>query len=209
MDTAPRTRGRGEGVRVVERREVEATPLALRESDHTDHDEDGEDDQLTDQHHLVDLGGHLDTQVVDGRVEHDEADQPHPYRDGREQRVHRDTGDQVEQSRDQHIVEQDHPPGQEAHRGGDPTTGVGVDGASHRECLRHLRVGECGEHHRNHADGVGQGHHPAGTLEDATKDAERRDRHHEHQSVDQQVSEAQGAVQLLLVAISRDVVGDR
>ena len=53
---------------------------------------------------------------------------------------------------------------------------------------------------------VGERDHAAGALEDAAEDAERRDRHHEDQPVDQQVGEAQRAVELLRVAVLLDVV---
>src|SRR3712207_8902923 len=45
-------------------------------------------------------------------------------------------------SRDEHVVEQDHPPGDETDRLGDAAAGVGVDRAGHRERPRHLRSEE-------------------------------------------------------------------
>ena len=193
-----------EVVAVVDRREVEAATLAARQRDDRDDDEDRQHEQLAEQHDLVDPGGELDAEVVHDGVEDDEDDQPHPDRDRRPDRVHRDRGDQVQQRRHQHVVEQDHPAAEEPDPLVDAAPGVGVDRAGHREGARHLRVRDGGERHRDAADRVGEGDHAAGGLEDAAEDAERRDRHHEDQAVDEQVGERQRPLELLLVAEGLD-----
>jgi hypothetical protein len=123
--------------------------------------------------------------------------------------VHGDAGDQVEQAGHQHVVEQDHPAGQEADRRGDAAPGVAVDRAGHRERAHHLRVGQGGEHHRHHADHVGQGDHAAGAAVHAAEDAEGCDRHHEDEAVDEQIGEAQRAAEFLAVAEFLDSGGGR
>ena len=180
----------GERVGVVERLPAEPAP-ARGESPAGDGQEDRQDDQLADQHHPGDHRGHPDPDRVDDRVDRDEPEQPQPHRHRRDGGVHRHRRHQVQQPRHEHVVEQDHPAGQEPDRRADAPAGVVVDAARHRERLHHLRVRERGEHQRHHTDRVRQGHHPAGAGVHAAEDRHRRDRHHVHQPVGDQVPEPQ------------------
>jgi hypothetical protein len=165
-----------------------------------DHGEDHQEDQLGRQEQPVDQRGERDPDVVDHRVHGQEHHDPDPLGQVGENPGHRLGREHAEQGRDQQVVQQDRPAGQEADVLVEPAPDVGVDGAGHREGLRHLRVGDRGEDHRDQADQVDQRRHALGLVVHRSEDRPWGDRHHEDQAVDDQVRGGQRPPELLAVA---------
>ena len=162
-------------------------------------DLDGEDDP-------VNAAAHLDAADVHERVERDEDHGPQPRRAVGDQRgapVH-DHDD--EQGRDQDVVQQDQPAGDEADVRVDAALHVGVHGAGDREATGHAHVAHGGEHDGHEADDVDQRRHAVAVQLDGAEDGLRGDDDHEQDAVHHHVPKAHPAAQLLLVAELLDVV---
>ena len=153
--------------------------------------------------------GAIDAQIVHNGRGDDHQDDTQRLRNARKDRCDCDRARDVAKRRDQDIVEQDRPPGEEAHHRPETPRRVAIDGSGDGERLGHRHIAEGDEHHRNEADHVHERYHPVTRVEDDSEDGDRGDRGDEHQPVRKQLGEPERTFEFLFVAERGDIARGR
>ena len=173
---------------------------AVRKRRDSHHKKDDQQNELQHEHRDAHARRRLDAEIIHQRA--DKHHRHHPHRLGHDgyRRLDRDRDDDEDQRRQQEIVEQHRPAGEEA--GGRPNaaSGIRVNRAGDGKGAAHRHVAEGGEHHCDETDEIDERHHPLAGIEHDAKHRDRRARHNEDKSVDEKVEEAEGALELLLVS---------
>ena len=172
-----------------------AAEHVLEAADHDDQD----DADFNDEEEHVHAGRGLNALYVDSRVHGDEDENPDPARDLRDEALAPVADKDVQQAGNKNIVEQDEPPGEEAHMRVHAALHVRVHAPGDGEAFRHLDVGQRRKEHGAEAYQIHERRHALRIPVHVSEDTVRGDNDHEQQAVDGQIPQAQGTVQFLLV----------
>ncbi|CAM5509187.1 hypothetical protein SLAVM298S_03035 [Streptomyces lavendulae subsp. lavendulae] len=189
--------GRREAQRAVagQRRQPAAPGPVAHQHGHRRDEEDEQDQDLHGEHREAHAcGGPYAPQVQQGGDHHRQR-RPHPAGDLRDQRVHRDPGEEVGDRRDQQVVQHRHPAGDQPRPLAQGLAGVGEHRARLRGHPHHLRVREGREGHRGRRDEVDE---RDGAVRPGVQGAEDPHGGHggdEEEAVDDQVPESEAPAQ--------------
>ena len=163
-------------------------------------DEQGQDHSFHIEHDPVGTRGIGDAADVDEGIDAHEDDDPQPAGRCREKFHTPVGGHQIEQGGHEHIVQQDEPAGDEAHMVVQAALHIGVDRTRDGEAVTHLHVAQRREEHGADAHEVDEGRHHVAVFGNVAIDGHGGDDDHEQHTVNEDVLEAEFALQLLAVA---------
>ncbi len=143
-----------EGLGIVEGLDGEEAAPSLAEEEPADgEDHEGDDDEEGSQHHgEIGVGGGADADEVDDGDEQDDGEAPDPVGDAGENALNGEGGIEDADDGDEHVVEQHGPAGEEAEVAVEALADEGVCGAGGGEPGGHAPVAGGGEDHGDHGE---------------------------------------------------------
>ncbi|MNC24932.1 hypothetical protein D3C75_730030 [compost metagenome] len=164
--------------------------LAGQGDEHHDEDDLCADDQV------AGLGHRVNADHVEQRDQGNRGQRDRPCGDGWKGDVQEQADQQVVDHRQEQVVEQQRPAGQEAHVRAEGHVGVGVRRARDREALDHEAVGGGGEQHGHQGDDIGAGRATTSKFGDDAVSSEDGQRDHVHQAEEHQGGQAEDTAEL-------------
>ncbi|MCY1176298.1 hypothetical protein D9M73_165640 [compost metagenome] len=113
-----------------------------------------------------------------------------------ERNVEKQADQQVVDHRQEQVIQQQRPAGQEADIGAEGHVGVGIGRTRDREALDHEAVGRGGEQHGHQGDDIGAGRAATSKFGDDAVSGEEGQRDHVHQAEEHQGGQAEDTAEL-------------